>query len=152
MRSSHKAITVAVLMVSALFVYQVLRKLPTNSIQITHNPSHETLREKGVAHWYTWAKEPSEFFWQYSVAETAYILEGEVYLTPEGATEAVLLQRGDLVEFAAGLRCHWRVTKPVRKQVLLEQNLFGKWLWKGTFMLKAIPRFFSAGFPIHLSA
>lgn len=77
-------------------------------------PSVEKLQALGVQQWPTWSKEVSTFPWQYSSTETAYILEGEVTVTPRGGTP-VSFSAGDLVTFASGLDCVWEVKKPLRK-------------------------------------
>jgi uncharacterized cupin superfamily protein len=56
----------------------------------------------------------STFSWQYSSTEVAYILEGEVVVTPNGGTP-VSFGAGDLVTFERGLDCMWKVKKPLRK-------------------------------------
>jgi uncharacterized protein len=83
-------------------------------IQIEHNPSEERLKELGVANWDIWEKEVSEFPIDFDETETAYILEGEILVTPEGG-EAVRIIPGDLVVFPEGLNSHWQVVKPLRK-------------------------------------
>lgn len=77
-------------------------------------PDQSTLKDLDVENWPTWSKEVSRFSWKYSSQETAYILEGEVTVTPdEGAP--VTFGAGDLVIFPAGMSCVWEVKKPLRK-------------------------------------
>jgi len=83
-------------------------------IQIEHAPSQEHLDAQGVFNWPIWEKEPSEFPWTYDSRETCFLLEGEVEVTPENG-EPVHFSAGDLVIFPAGMNCHWRITKAVRK-------------------------------------
>ncbi len=83
-------------------------------ITLEHQPDEAKLREMGVFNWPIWSKEVSEFPWEYTAPETCYILEGEVTVTPEGG-EPVHIQAGDLVTFPAGLRCTWKITRPIRK-------------------------------------
>jgi uncharacterized cupin superfamily protein len=45
----------------------------------------------------------------------AYILEGEVTVTPKNGGPPVSFGEGDLVTFPAGLSCLWEVKKPLRK-------------------------------------
>jgi len=52
-------------------------------ITIEHNPSEERLQELGVADWAIWEKEVSQFPIDFDETETAYILEGEILVTPE---------------------------------------------------------------------
>ncbi|ESS67470.1 putative enzyme of the cupin superfamily [Methyloglobulus morosus KoM1] len=83
-------------------------------ITIEHNPSEERLKELGVSNWEIWEKEISEFPIDFDETETAYILEGEILVTPEGG-EPVRILPGDLVVFPEGLNSHWQVVKPLRK-------------------------------------
>ena len=83
-------------------------------ITVEHEPSAEKLKALGVASWPTWSKEVSVFPWTYGDAETAYVLEGEVVVTPAGG-EPVRFAKGDLVTFPAGMSCTWEVRKPLRK-------------------------------------
>lgn len=83
-------------------------------------PSAEQLAALGVKQWPTWSKEVSTFTWQYSSTEVAYILEGEVTVTPDNGGQPVSFQAGDLVTFASGLACVWEVKKPLRKHYQFE--------------------------------
>lgn len=88
--------------------------------QITvEKPSADRLASLGVRQWPTWSKEVSTFPWQYSSTEVAYILEGEVTVTPIGG-EPVSFGAGDLVTFATGLDCVWVVKKALRKHYHFE--------------------------------
>lgn len=83
--------------------------------QITvEKPLPEQLAAMGVQDWPIWTKEVSTFDWYYDVSETAYILAGEVVVTPKGGT-AVHFGAGDLVTFACGLDCVWEIKQPLRK-------------------------------------
>ena len=83
-------------------------------ISVEHNPSQERLDALGILHCPTWSKEPSSFPWTYSEQETAYVLEGEVTVTPNGG-EPVNFGKGDLVIFPSGLSCTWHVKKALKK-------------------------------------
>lgn len=83
-------------------------------ITIEHNPSEERLKELGVAQWPIWEKEVSKFPIDFDETETAYVLEGEILVTPKGG-EAVKIVAGDLVWFHEGLDSDWEVVKPLRK-------------------------------------
>ena len=83
-------------------------------ITIEHNPSEERLKELNVANWAIWEKEVSMFPIDFDETETAYILEGEILVTPEGG-EPVRILPGDLVVFPAGLNSQWEVVKALRK-------------------------------------
>lgn len=82
---------------------------------IVEKPTAEKLAALGVTRWSTWSKEVSEFPWSYSSQEIAYILEGEVTVTPSDGGAAVSFGAGDLVKFPAGLSCTWHVKKALRK-------------------------------------
>ena len=73
-----------------------------SKITIEHNPSEERLNQLGVSGWEIWEK------------EIAYVLEGEILVTPAGG-EPVRILPGDLVSFHAGLDSQWEVVKPLRK-------------------------------------
>ncbi|MDD2833626.1 MAG: cupin domain-containing protein [Methylotenera sp.] len=81
-------------------------------------PSAEKLAALGVTQWPTWSKEVSQFPWSFGTQEIAYILEGEVTVTPQNA-EPVSFAAGDLVTFPAGLSCTWHVKKALRKHYQL---------------------------------
>jgi len=85
-----------------------------SKITIEHNPSQEHLEELGVSDWPIWEKEVSEFSIDFDETETAYILEGEIIVTPVGG-EPVHIVPGDLVVFSEGLDSLWQVIKPLRK-------------------------------------
>ncbi len=78
-------------------------------------PDSEKLEALGVKNWPTWSKEVSTFPWDYSSQEIAYILEGEVTVTPNNGGAPVSFGAGDLVTFPAGLSCVWEVKKTLRK-------------------------------------
>lgn len=82
---------------------------------IVEKPTAEKLASLGVTNWSTWSKEVSEFPWTYSSQEIAYILEGEVTVTPNDGSAAVSFGAGDLVTFPVGLSCTWHVKKALRK-------------------------------------
>ena len=86
---------------------------------IVEKPTPERLQTLGVKQWPTWSKEVSSFPWQYSSTEIAYILEGEVTVTPKGGVP-VHFAAGDLVTFPAGLDCVWQVNTPLRKHYHFE--------------------------------
>jgi uncharacterized cupin superfamily protein len=84
-----------------------------SAVTITR-PSAAELADLGVERWSPWSCEPSTFDWEYDAAETAYVDEGLVEVTIPG--EVVTIRGGDLVTFAAGLKCTWRVLEPIRKR------------------------------------
>lgn len=85
-----------------------------SQIQLDHNPSKEKLEQLGVAGWSIWECAPSKFPLDFSMTESAYVLEGEIHVTPQGG-EKVVIKAGDFVVFPKGLRSNWEVVKPLRK-------------------------------------
>ena len=85
-----------------------------SEINIKHNPPQAVLDELGVSDWPIWAKEVSVFPWTYDQAETCYLLEGEVIVTPDGGAP-VTIGKGDLVTFPAGMSCTWDIRRAVKK-------------------------------------
>lgn len=83
-------------------------------ITVEHFPSDARLEELGVRGWETWEAEVSTFEINFEETEVAYILEGEIIVTPKGG-EPVRLVPGDLISFHAGLESDWEVVKPLRK-------------------------------------
>ncbi|MCB5189954.1 cupin domain-containing protein [Methylobacillus arboreus] len=90
-----------------------------SAIKVEHNPNTERLNELGVSRWPTWSKEVSVFPWSFGEQEVAYILEGEVTVTPDGGEDPVSFGKGDLVTFPAGLSCTWNVKQALRKHYQL---------------------------------
>lgn len=87
-------------------------------IKVKKMSKEEADKEFGVAKWPTWGCDESKFDWQYSGTETAYILEGEVTVTPTGDwsdVDAADIEAGDLVTFPDGMTCVWDVKKPIKK-------------------------------------
>lgn len=85
-----------------------------SKITVEHNPDISRLTALGVSSWPTWSKEVSTFPWTYSEQEVAYVLEGEVVVTPKDG-EPVKFGKGDLVTFPAGMSCTWDVRQALRK-------------------------------------
>ncbi|MGV9200476.1 MAG: cupin domain-containing protein [Promethearchaeia archaeon] len=77
-------------------------------------PTEKELEKLDVESWGTWEKQVSEFPWSYSETETCYVLEGEVEVEGEDG-ETLEFKKGDLVQFPKGLKCTWKVKKPIRK-------------------------------------
>ena len=75
--------------------------------------SNEEISDLGILGWPIWSCDISEFDWEYSDEESCLLLEGEVEVKSE--FETVRFSAGDFVVFPKGLKCHWKVTRPVRK-------------------------------------
>jgi len=90
-----------------------------SGITIEHNVSPVKLDAMDVDCWPIWSKEISTFDWTYDAEELCYILEGEAIVTPAGG-EPVSIQRGDLVNFPAGMNCTWQITEDIEKHYILK--------------------------------
>ena len=75
--------------------------------------SKNELSEMGVFSWPIWSCEVSEFDWEYSDEESCLLLDGEVEVSSD--IETVSFGTGDFVVFPRGLKCRWKVIRPVRK-------------------------------------
>ena len=82
------------------------------NIQINKLTESE-IAKKEIKSWPIWSCEVSEFDWEYSEQESCLLLEGEVEVS--GDFETVKFGVGDYVVFPKGLKCRWKVAKPVRK-------------------------------------
>ena len=78
-----------------------------------HKPSDTEIEQKEILSWPLWACEVSEFDWEYDQQESCLLLEGDVEVKSD--FETVKFGGGDFVVFPKGLKCKWRVIKPVRK-------------------------------------
>ena len=83
-------------------------------IVVDHNPTEEKLKELGVSSWSIWEKEVSKFPLDFSMTESAYLLEGEIHVTPKGG-DKVVIKAGDFVVFPKGMKSMWEVVEPLRK-------------------------------------
>eukprot|EP00448_Togula_jolla_P007066 CAMPEP_0170613776 /NCGR_PEP_ID=MMETSP0224-20130122/24452_1 /TAXON_ID=285029 /ORGANISM="Togula jolla, Strain CCCM 725" /LENGTH=135 /DNA_ID=CAMNT_0010939399 /DNA_START=26 /DNA_END=433 /DNA_ORIENTATION=- len=71
-----------------------------------------------ISSWGTWGCDVSKFDWTYSGTEAAYILEGEVTVTPTGEwkeVKPVTIGEGDYAVFPDGMTCVWDVHKAIKK-------------------------------------
>ena len=85
-----------------------------NIINISiHRPSKKEIEQKAMRTWPVWSCDVSEFNWEYREQESCLLIEGEVEVKTD--FETVRFSDGDFVVFPKGLKCRWRVTKPVRK-------------------------------------
>ena len=75
--------------------------------------SDKEITSQNIQGWPIWSCEVSEFDWEYSERESCLLLEGEVEVS--GDFESVKFGVGDYVVFPRGLKCRWKVIKPVRK-------------------------------------
>ena len=73
----------------------------------------EAVAEKGITAWPIWTCGISEFDWEYDTRESCLLLEGDVEVKTN--FETVNFSAGDYVVFPGGLKCRWKVIKPVRK-------------------------------------
>ncbi len=56
-----------------------------------HHPSEARLQELAVAQWKIWEKEVSQFSIDFDETECAYVLEGEILVTPKGGEPVRIL-------------------------------------------------------------
>ena len=77
------------------------------------NLNDDKIKDRGIYSWPIWSCEISEFDWEYNDRESCYLLDGEVEVQSE--FETVTFCAGDFVVFPKGLKCRWRVIRPVRK-------------------------------------
>ena len=75
--------------------------------------SDDQVAAQNIQSWPIWSCEISEFDWEYSERESCLLLEGEVEVS--GDFESVKFGVGDYVVFPKGLKCRWKVIRPVRK-------------------------------------
>lgn len=71
--------------------------------------------KKQTATWGIWAKEPSEFPWEYDEKETCYIMEGHATVTDHEGNK-VEFRPGDVVVFEEGLECTWNIHETIKKR------------------------------------
>lgn len=83
-------------------------------IIIEKNLSEDRLKELGVSGWEIWNCPVTEFRLDFDETEKAYILEGEIVVTPDGG-EPVTIVPGDYAIFPVGLKSMWQVTKTLKK-------------------------------------
>ena len=75
--------------------------------------SENEIIEKDILQWPIWCCEVSEFEWEYSNQKSCLLLEGKAEVGSK--FETVLFSAGDYVVFPKGLKCRWKVAKPVQK-------------------------------------
>ena len=78
-----------------------------------HKPSEKEINTGDIRSWPVWSCDVSEFDWEYDQQESCLLLEGKVEVKSE--CETVQFSAGDFVVFPKGLKCHWKVTSPVKK-------------------------------------
>jgi len=86
--------------------------MPT--ITIEHNVSPAKLDVLYVDDWPVWSKEVSEFDWEYDRQETCYVIDGEAEITTADG-DTVSIGRGDMVVFPKGMKCVWKIIRPIEK-------------------------------------
>jgi uncharacterized cupin superfamily protein len=84
-----------------------------NKDVIIRQLSEKEKAELGISSWGIWEKEVSTFDWEYFGTEECLILEGEVVVSTDKGEYQI--KAGDFVRFADGLKCHWNITKDIRK-------------------------------------
>ena len=74
---------------------------------------NEKITDLGIKAWPIWTCGISEFDWEFDAEESCLLLEGEVEVS--SVFVSVRFSACDYVVFPKGLKCRWKVTKPVRK-------------------------------------
>jgi uncharacterized cupin superfamily protein len=88
--------------------------MPTIKDVIVRKPSEN--EDQACRTWPIWTCGVSEFEWEYTQTEKCLILEGQVTVTENpDVGQSVSFGPGDYVQFPNGLKCIWKVTKPVKK-------------------------------------
>lgn len=78
-------------------------------------PDADRLARLGVDHWLLWEKCVADSARAHDVREILYFLDGHGVVTPaDGGPVGIVT--GNLVTFAAGLTCTWKVLSPFRKR------------------------------------
>ena len=72
--------------------------------------------KKVVFSWPIWNCDVSEFNWEYGDRESCYLIDGEVVVSSD--FESVTICSGDFVVFPKGLKCRWKVIKPIKKHYI----------------------------------
>ena len=88
--------------------------MPTVTDCVVRKPTAD--EQKVCEMWPIWSCDVSEFEWEYTQTEKCLLLEGQVTVTdlPDSGN-TVSFGPGDYVIFPNGLKCVWKVEKPVRK-------------------------------------
>mmetsp|Transcript_3222 Transcript_3222/g.6875 ORF Transcript_3222/g.6875 Transcript_3222/m.6875 type:complete len:109 (-) Transcript_3222:145-471(-) len=87
-------------------------------IEVTPMSREEAEEQYGISDWDTWGCEASNFKWEYSGTEQAYVLRGSVLVTPTGewaSCKPTEVNAGDFVVFPDGMTCTWDVTEAIEK-------------------------------------
>ena len=95
-----------------------LKMSSLQEIEVITDPGKDFLEKKGVFQWGTWGCGVSKFPWTYSEAESCYLLQGKVIVTPNGGGQPVRIQAGNFVTFPAGMSCTWDVQEAVEKHYM----------------------------------
>eukprot|EP01038_Epipyxis_sp_PR26KG_P008751 gene8751-11823_t len=85
------------------------------NIKINISPDEATLTKLNVKRWPTWGCPKSKFPWTYDSEEISYIIEGEVRILSLDEKESIVIKKGYLCKFPAGLSCKWDVIEDVQK-------------------------------------
>ena len=76
-----------------------------------------------ISHVVVWECTPGMFRWHFNMGEEiAYLLDGEVFVTPQDGPER-RMTGGDIAVFPSESSAIWRVTKPLRKIAVLQKHM-----------------------------
>ena len=87
-------------------------------IEVKAMPQEDAEAAFGISKWGTWGCGASTFPWTYAEAESCYLLEGDVTVTPADGRAPATFGAGDFVSFPAGMACTWDVRVAVKKHFL----------------------------------
>jgi len=87
---------------------------PPSTLIKVEKATPERLEELGVEGWSPWQCGVETFDWEYADDETAYVKAGRVQVVT-GHGQQVEFGAGDIVFFPKGLKCTWKVLKPISK-------------------------------------
>ena len=87
------------------------------SICTSQPACHATIIDINNSIYYT-DSPASKFPWTYDSAESCYLLEGQVTVTPTDGRKAATFGKGDFVTFPSGMSCTWDVTEAVQKHFM----------------------------------
>ena len=82
-------------------------------VQIS-KPNKKELDKLGIKSWDIWEKEVSKFPYEYHEKEIFFVFEGKASVELDDG-KIVQFGKGDLVQFAQGVKCNWTIQEKIRK-------------------------------------
>jgi uncharacterized cupin superfamily protein len=114
-------------MADSIFVTAANENAPicANWILSGTSEAHSTMLAKsqdGTPCIIAWECTVGEFVWHYPEDETVVVISGEAFIT-NGASDECRLAEGQVAFFPGGSSSRWRVTRPIKKIVVLRRDL-----------------------------